>query len=112
MPQKQRAIVSTWRRRIRGMFIVLRHREDGSIFVSLDDQKGLSGSWHSIAPAGDAAGRGPARWSHRHAAPLQKEIITDGLLHRSEAPVEDDLKQGLERIYQLAEKNGMIITRL
>jgi hypothetical protein len=112
IPQKQRAILQSWRRRIRGKFLVVEHRENGSLFVALDDYtvylvQGIQSPLSELLPGKELPVGVTATL-----LPFKKAIITDGLIIKSEAPVEEALRKGMEKICDQAERDGTIITRI
>ena len=112
IPQKHRAILQSWRCRVSGQFLVLSHGEDGSIFVSLDDFRvylvlGIQSPLGEILPE-----EGLPVGVTATLLPFKKSIITDGLIIKSEEPIEEDLRKGMEEVYEQAQRSGSIVTRL
>ncbi|MDO5399666.1 MAG: hypothetical protein Q4F17_01625 [Eubacteriales bacterium] len=105
-------IVRGWKRRIRGSFVLERHLQKGSIFISMDNQqvylvKGLVESWREMlrgAPiplAMDAT-----------LIPFKDSLITDGLVMPYAAAFGRNMVEELKDIYRTAKRNGSIHTTL
>lgn len=101
-------IIRGWKRRIHDRFILERHLQNGSIFISTTDQqvyqvKGLQSSWPEMlhnAPLPlilDAT-----------VIPFKDVLITDGLIVPYQIYIGHNMAEELKDIYRAAKKNGAI----
>ena len=60
MSQEEKDILLSWKGRIRGKFVLLRHLQRGSVFISEEKEVyqvlGIQSSWEELFPEGNAPG--------------------------------------------------------
>lgn len=108
MPQEHKAIVSGWKRRIRGRFVLERHLKKGSIFISMEDEKvyqvsGIISSWEEM-------------FSYRPLPlileatlmPFKDVIISDGLVIPYNIVIGGNMARTFKEVYMTAKKSGML----
>lgn len=108
MPQEYKAIVSGWKRRIRGRFVLERHLKKGSIFISMEDEKvyqvsGIISSWEEM-------------FSYRPLPivleatfmPFKDVIISDGLVIPYSIMIGGNMARTFKEVYMTAKKSGML----
>ena len=112
LPEEYKEIMRSWKRRVRGTFVMERHLKDGSIFINTKDQKvyqvrGLIQSWQdmlSMAPMPlmmDAV-----------LIPFKDVIISDGLISYKPIQFSSNMKKMLKETYMNAKTEGSIICSL
>lgn len=108
LPEEHRAILRSWKRRVRGTFVMERHLKDGSIFISLGGEsvyqvKGIQSSWEEMF-----AGVRMPLVLDATLLPFKDVIISDGLVMTSNIVFTGELKQMCRELYLSAKKNGQI----
>lgn len=112
MPQEHRDILCSWKRCVRGTFVLDRYRRGAGILVSAEDKKvykvlGITSSF-------------PEMFQHTHLPlimdaailPFRNVIITDGLFQTQSAVLSDRIAQEIADIYLEAKVNNTIIEKL
>ncbi len=110
LPEGHKDIIRSWKRRIRGRFILERHLKKGSIVMSMDDERvqvfmvsGIMSSWKEMFPnvplpiVFDAT-----------IMPFKEVIISDGLVIPYNINVGYNMKIELKDIYLTAKNNGLL----
>lgn len=105
---EHRDIIRSWKRRIRGRFLLERHLKSGSIFISLDDEQvylvsGIISSWKemfSYAPM--------PLIIEAVFMPFKDVIISDGLVMPYNLYVGRNMASDFKDLYMSAKKNGEI----
>lgn len=108
MHKENRAILESWKRRIRGEFILERHLKKGSVFISMDDKKvylvsGITSGWEEIfwyTPT-------PIMMKAT-LMPFKDMIISDGLVTPYNTVFGSSTAGQLEQIYLAAKRNGRL----
>lgn len=108
MPQGHKAIVSGWKRRVRGKFILERHLKKGSIFISMEDEKvypvsGIISSWEEMFPYGPMPLMLDATLM-----PFKDVIISDGLVIPYNIMIGGNMARSFKDVYMAAKKSGML----
>ncbi len=108
IPQEHKAIVSGWKRRIRGRFVLERHLKKGSIFISMDDEKvyqvsGIISSWEEMFPYGPMPLMLDATFM-----PFKDVIISDGLVMPYNIMLGRNMTKTFKEVYMAAKKSGRL----
>lgn len=108
MPQEHRAIISGWKRRIRGRFVLERHLKKGSILISMEDEKvyqvsGIISSWEEMFPFGPMP-----LMLEATLMPFKDVIISDGLIMPYNVIIGGNVARSLKEVYMAAKKSGTI----
>ena len=108
LPEKHRAIVAGWKRRVKGRFAVERHLKMGSILISLEDEQvyqvgGIKSSLEEMFPY--------VRTPFLIEAvliPFGHVVITDGLNAALDCMVGSNMAQSFKDLYMKAKKEKRI----
>lgn len=112
LPEEHRAIIRSWKRRIQGQFMMERHLKDGTIFISVEDEKvyqvsGIMSSWEEMFFYFQMPLMIEATF-----IPFRDVIISDGLLQPFDIIIGSGMKKIFKDIYLTAKKNGEICRSL
>jgi hypothetical protein len=111
LTSREKKILKSWKKRIRGSFILERHLKNGSIFLSEDNKvyevKGIVSTWDEMFSY-----RKPPIWLEGTLIPFEDCIISDGLVFERPIYFRGGAKQMMKNNYMNAKKNGEIITAL
>ena len=108
LPEEHKMIISSWKRRISGEFIIERHLKKGSMFIFLDNDEvykvsGITTSWK------DMFGYRPLPVILKATLMSFKEvIISDGLVIPYDIVVGHNIAEGIKKTYLEAKKLGLI----
>ncbi len=108
LPDDYREIVRSWKRRIRGKFMMERHLKKGTIFISLENEEvyqvsGIISSWEEMFYGAPMPLMLEATFM-----PFRDVIISDGLVMSYNVLVGGGMKQLFKDVYMTAKKNGRI----
>lgn len=108
VPEDYRNIIKSWKRRIRGRFILERHLKRGSIFISMDNENvyqvsGIVSSWEEMFPSAPL----PLMWEVTF-MPFKDVIILDGLIMSNHVVFSGNMARTFKGVYMSAKKNGML----
>lgn len=108
LPEEHKAIIRSWKRRIQGQFMMERHLKNGTIFISMDDEKvyqvsGIISSWEEMFFCAPMPIIIRATFM-----PFRDIIISDGLITSYNILVGGGMKKIFKDIYLTAKKNGEI----
>lgn len=110
LPEGHKDIIRSWKRRIRGRFILERHLKKGSIVMSMDDEQiqvfmvsGIMSSWKEMFPNMPL----PIVFEAT-IMPFKEVIISDGLVIPYNINIGYNMKIELKDIYLTAKKNGLL----
>ena len=108
LPEEQKEIVRSWKRRIQGKFMMERHLKKGTIFISLDNEEVYQVS--GIISSLDEMFYGAPMPLIIEATfmPFRDVIISDGLIMPYNIFVGGGMKKMFKDIYMAAKKNGRI----
>lgn len=111
MPDEHKEIISSWKRRVQGHFVMERHLKKGTIFVSEDDKvyqvQGIISSWEEMffyAPM-------PLLMEATF-IPFRDVIISDGLVMPYNIVIGKNMAKQFKDIYMSAKKSGTLIKSL
>lgn len=111
MPEEHKEIISGWKRRVQGRFVMERHLKRGTIFVSEDGKvyqvQGIISSWEEMflfAPM-------PLLMEATF-IPFRDVIISDGLVIPYNIVIGTNMAKDFKDIYMEAKKNGVLIKSL
>ena len=112
MSQEARRIVSGWKRFVRGKFLVERHLVNGSIFISMEDQKvyqvkGLQSTWEEML-----RGQQLPVALETTLLPFGAAIISDGLILPYRVSFGSNYRERFKSIYMDAKAAGTILRSL
>ncbi len=112
MPEEYKEIVSSWKRMIRGRFVLERHLGKGSIFVSMQSDDvyqvcGIVSSWQEMFD-----GAPLPIIMEAVLIPFRDVIITDGLVVPYFVQIGKGLIEEIKTVYKEARKDGRIHTIL
>lgn len=98
-------IIRSWKRRIRGKFILERHLKNGSIFISMDNEQvyqvsGIISSWEEMFPYAPMPLILDATF-----IPFKDVIISDGLVMPFNVRIGRNMASGFKDIYMIAKKS-------
>ncbi|MGF7144126.1 hypothetical protein HNQ56_002557 [Anaerotaenia torta] len=105
-------IIRSWKRRIRGQFVLERNLKKGSIFISMDNQRvyqvcGIISSWEEMFPYAPLPIMMEATF-----IPFKDTIISDGLVMPYNVVIGHNMAGQLKDIYTVAKKSGMLYRTL
>ena len=108
IPEEYREIIKSWKRRIRGKFILERHLKKGSIFISMDNKEvyqvcGIISSWEEMFNSVYLPLIVEAT-----IMPFKKVIISDGLVIPYKVGFGRNMTQTFKDIYIDAKRSGML----
>lgn len=108
----ERVIVSSWKRCVKGRFIIERHLKSGSILICLDDESvyrvsGIISSWEEIFYY-----RKPPILIDTTLIPFRDVIISDGLHMMYPVMIGGNIARSLKDLYMNAKKSGSLYTSL
>ena len=106
LPDEYAQIVSGWKQRKQGRFILTRHLDTGSVFISEEDSevylvKGLFSTW------GEMLGRPPVMLD-AVLIPFLGSIISDGLVIAHQMDFDREAVEGFRKVYRNAKENNAI----
>ena len=111
MPDEHKEIISSWKRRVQGRFVMERHLKKGTIFVAEDSKvyqvQGIISSWEEMffyAPM-------PLLMEATF-MPFRDVIISDGLVMPYNIVIGKNMAKQFKDIYMDAKKNGSLIKSL
>ena len=111
MPDEHKEIISSWKRRVQGRFVMERHLKKGTIFVSEDDKvyqvQGIISSWEEMffyAPM-------PLLMEATF-IPFRDVIISDGLVMPYNIVIGKNMAKQFKNVYMSAKKSGTLIKSL
>lgn len=112
MPKEHKEIVESWKRRVKGKFILERHLKKGSIFVSMDDERvyqvnGITSSWEEMF-----WNRKPPIMMEAVFMPFKDVIITDGLVIPYNIIIGSNMAREFKDVYMAAKRSGMLYRTL
>lgn len=108
IPEEYREIIRSWKRRIRGRFILERHLKKGSIFISMDGKEvyqvsGIVSSWEEMFESVHLP-----LVLEATLMPFRDMIISDGLVMPYNVVIGGNMAQICKDIYMDAKRNGMV----
>ena len=108
---EHKEIISSWKRRVQGRFVMERHLKKGTIFVSEDDKvyqvRGIISSWEEMffyAPM-------PLLMEATF-IPFRDVIISDGLVMPYNIVIGKNMAKQFKDVYMSAKKSGTLIQAL
>lgn len=108
---EHKEIISSWKRRVQGRFVMERHLKKGTIFVSEDDKvyqvRGIISSWEEMffyAPM-------PLLMEATF-IPFRDVIISDGLVMPYNIVIGKNMAKQFKDVYMSAKKSGTLIQSL
>lgn len=109
---EHKKIISGWKKRISGKFIVERHLKKGSVFICAEDEevylvRGIISSWDEML-----CGRRLPAVLEAVLIPFKNVIISDGLVTAPNLFFGKNLTAEFKDIYLNAKKNGVILRTL
>ena len=112
LPEVHREILSSWKRRVSGTFMIERHLKKGSVFISADNHSvylvnGIFDSWAEMFPDMPLPIIVKATL-----LPFRKVIISDGLVSAFQIRFGRNIAMDLKNTYLNAKQQGRIITNL
>lgn len=112
MSEEDRAIVVSWKRRVKGTFVLERHLKKGSIFISEDDGKvyqvnGITTTWEDMFWF-----RPTPIMMEATFIPFKDVIITDGLVFSYNIVIGRNMEKYYKDKYLAAKKNGELYKKL
>ncbi len=112
MPDEHREIIASWKNCISGTFAMERHLKNGTIFISLEDEKvyqvqGIISSWEEMFPYAPLPIVMQATF-----IPFRDVIISDGLVMEYPIRIGGNMAKQFKDIYMREKKNGTIIRTL
>lgn len=101
-------IIRSWKRRIRGEFVMERHLKKGSIFISVDDEQvyqasGIISTWEEMFCYVPLPIMVQATFM-----PFRDVIISDGLVMPYNLVIGHNMESHFKAIYMTAKKGGML----
>ena len=109
LPEEYKDIIRSWKRRVQGRFLMERHLQKGTIFISLEDGevyqvKGIVSSWEELL-----YGMPMPLIIEATFMPFRDVIISDGLvIPYYDTIIGGGLKQSFKDAYMAAKKSGQI----
>jgi len=108
IPEEHRNIVKSWKRRIRGRFVLERHLKKGSIFISMDDESvyqvsGIISSWEEMFYYAPLPLMLEATFM-----PFKDVIISDGVVMPYNIVIGGNMARTFKDVYMNAKKNGRL----
>jgi len=111
-PMKELAVVSKWKKFIKGEFFIERYLKNYAVFISDDNEVcavlGLTDSLAEYFPKFAL----PVRLGAVILLPFQDKIVTDGFFLPYRVIFGGGIKQELKEIYTEAKRKGKIVTNL
>lgn len=112
LQEDHRAIISSWKRCIQGRFVMERHLKNGTIFISMEDEKvyqvsGIISSWEEMF-----FGAPMPLMVEASFLPFRDVIISDGLVIPYNIFIGGGMKKMFKDVYMAAKKNGEICRSL
>lgn len=112
MPDEHREIIASWKNCISGTFAMERHLKNGTIFISLEDEKvyqvqGIISSWEEMFPYAPLPIVMQATF-----IPFRDVIISDGLVMEYPIRIGGNMAKQFKDIYMREKKKGTIIRTL
>lgn len=106
--EEHKKIVSSWKKRIQGEYLLERHLSKGSIFISMDDEQvyqvsGIISSWEEMFRYAPMPIAMKATF-----IPFKNVIISDGLVIPYNVRIGPSMKRGFKEIYMSAKQNKLI----
>ena len=108
LPEDHKMIISSWKRRIRGEFILERHLKKGSMLILLDNDEvyqvsGITSSWEEMF------GYRPLPVILKATLmPFKEVIISDGLVIPYDIIIGNNIAGGVKKTYLEAKNQGRI----
>lgn len=108
IPEEHRAIVESWKRGIKGKFIIERHLKSGSILISMEDEKvyQVAGIISSIEEMFYYAPM--PLMVQATLLPFRDKIITDGLIMPYSLLIGGNMKRQFKEVYMTAKRSGKL----
>lgn len=108
LPNEHKEIVRSWKRRIRGHFLMERHLKKGTIFISMDTEEvyqvvGIISEWEDMFYGASLPVILRATFM-----PFKDVIISDGLLIALPLQIGTNMKREFKDIYLDTKKSGRI----
>ena len=108
LPEEHKEIVRSWKRRIKGKFMMERHLKKGTIFISMENEEvyqvsGIISSWEEMF-----FGAHMPLILEATFMPFRDVIISDGLVIPYNIIIGGGMKRMFKEIYMDAKKNGRI----
>ena len=108
LPDDHKEIIRSWKRRIQGKFMMERHLQKGTIFISLEDEEvyqvsGIISSWEEMF-----FGAPMPLMLEATFMPFRDVIISDGLVMLYNILVGGGMKRMFKYVYMTAKKSGRI----
>ena len=108
LPDDHKEIIRSWKRRIQGKFMMERHLQKGTIFISLEDEEvyqvsGIISSWEEMF-----FGAPMPLMLEATFMPFRDVIISDGLVMPYNILVGGGMKRMFKDVYMTAKKSGRI----
>lgn len=112
IPDEHKDIISSWKYRVHGRFIMERHLKKGTIFISLEDEKvyqvqGIISSWEEMFPFAPMPLMMEATF-----IPFRNVIISDSIVMPYMISIGNNMKKQFKDIYMNAKKQGTLIKSL
>ena len=112
LPEEHKEIISSWKRRVQGRFMMERHLKKGTIFISMENEEvyqvsGIISSWEEMF-----FGAPMPLILEATFMPFRDVIISDGLVIPYNIIVGGGMKRMFKEIYMNAKKSGRIYQRL
>lgn len=108
MPGEHKEIISGWKQRVQGRFVMERHLKKGTIFVSEDGKvyqvQGIISSWEEMFQFAPMPLLMEATF-----IPFRDVIISDGLVMPYNVIIGSNMAKQFKDTYMDAKKNGMLI---
>ena len=104
MSQEEKDILLSWKGRIRGKFVLLRHLQRGSVFISEEKEVyqvlGIQSSWEELFPEETL----PV-FMEATLLPFRDVIISDGVVIPRPVRIPESVKEECQSIYLAARKS-------
>lgn len=104
MSQEEKDILLSWKGRIRGKFVLLRHLQRGSVFISEEKEVyqvlGIQSSWEELFPEETL----PV-FMEATLLPFRDVIISDGVVIPRPVRIPESVKEECRSIYLAARKS-------
>ncbi len=112
LDDEETAIVSSWKRAIRGRFVVDRHLKRGSVLISVENKqvyivKGICSSWRELLE-----GYPMPQIVQATLLPFGDVIIHDGVVSPYQMCLGKNMSEQSKQIYLAAKADGMLHERL
>lgn len=112
LSEEHKEIIRSWKRRVRGKFIMERHLNKGSIFISMENQEvyqvsGIVSSWGEMFRYAPMPLILEATF-----IPFKNVIISDGLIASHNITIGENIAKLLSKTYKEAKRNGKIHNKL